>query len=69
MIACHCDGLPPHDHHIGNGMVPMEYRNGAGQVIATGEAYGPVYDYDDVGRVWVDWRAVARSLIAERVAS
>lgn len=47
-VACQCDGLPPHDHFMGSEVVD--------------DVYQAVYDWEDVGRVWVDWRAVAKAL-------
>lgn len=51
MIACTCDGLPAHDHFMG-----QELKDGV---------WGPRWDLNDVGRVWVDWKAVARALTRE----
>lgn len=50
-IACQCEGIPPHDHFMGCAVQDGVYR--------------ARYDYDDIGRVWVDWRAVARALMAK----
>lgn len=56
-IACQCRVggvvLPPHDHRVGFGM------DGRG-------IYGPVYDFNDVGRVWVDWKEVAHALLVDQ---
>ena len=51
MIGCTCDGLPAHDHFIGCRVIDGVYQ-----------AY---YDLDDVGHVWVDWKAVARALMED----
>ena len=52
VYACSCAGLPPHDHYIG-------------QAPDANGVWGPVWDTDDVGRLWVDWRAIARVLIVQ----
>jgi hypothetical protein len=52
MYACTCDGLPAHDHFMG-------HRVGADGV------YGPVWDQEDIGHVWVDWKKVSRALMQE----
>lgn len=49
MIGCNCDGLPTHDHFMGH-----ELKDGV---------WGPRWDLNDIGRVWVDWKAVARALL------
>lgn len=56
-ILCTCNlnlgptvKLPPHDHFMGH--APD----------AEG-VWGPVYDADEVGRVSVDWKALARRLM------
>lgn len=67
-IACQCDGLPPHDHRIPNKKPTemteaelAEYRTG-------GKVYEPFhYDPIDIGRLWVDWKAVARDLMTDVV--
>jgi hypothetical protein len=52
MIGCTCENLPAHDHHMGNAVI-----NGV---------YQAVYDRNDVGRIWVDWKAVAKALMIEQ---
>lgn len=32
-----------------------------------GASFGMTWDANEIGRVWVDWRAVARALMAEEV--
>lgn len=49
LTACNCDGLPAHDHLMG-------HRLDESGVM------GPWWDMDSIGRVWVDWKAVARAL-------
>lgn len=53
MIACTCGGLPSHDHLMG------------GHVQHADGSFGPRWDYDDIGHVWVDWKAVARALMKD----
>lgn len=48
MIACQCDDLPAHDHYMG------QAPDGNG-------VWGPVWDMDDIGRVWVPWKTVAKT--------
>jgi hypothetical protein len=50
-VACTCGGLPAHDHYMGQG--PDERG-----------VWGPVWDLEEVGRVWIDWKEVARALSA-----
>lgn len=50
MVGCQCDGLPAHDHYMGKA---QDERG----------VWGAVWDPSDVGRVWVDWKAVARALM------
>lgn len=45
LIACTCDGLPPHDHYVGWNVTE-----------------GSLWESDEIGRIWVDWKAVAKSL-------
>jgi hypothetical protein len=49
MEACNCGGLPAHDHYI-------DYRR---------PTWVPVWDQDDIGRIWVRWKDVARALIID----
>lgn len=53
MIACTCDDLPPHDHYMGQGADDRGFM-------------GPIWDLDDIGRVWVPWKQVARAFITEK---
>jgi hypothetical protein len=55
-IACTCGGLPAHDHYMGQ--AEQDYQGF--------KAWGPVYDPDDIGRIWVPWKDVARALIIGR---
>lgn len=48
VLACHCSGLPAHDHYMGFHCV-----NGIWQA---------KYDPDDVGRIWIDYKRLARAL-------
>lgn len=48
MIACQCDGLPAHDHFMGHAPDERGFM-------------GPVWDMDDIGRVWVPWKEVAKA--------
>lgn len=65
-IACQCGGLPAHDHRIPNRPFEQmteaerdQYRNGD-------KFYEPYhFDMIDVGRVWVDWKKVAKALMTE----
>ncbi len=50
--ACTCEGLPAHIH------LPTHWATIDG-------VYRPVFDDPFWLRVWVDWRTVARSFIAE----
>ncbi len=50
--ACCCDGIPAHDHYLGFHQIDGVWR--------------ALYDPDDIGHLWVDWKAVARALILER---
>lgn len=52
-VLCQCDGLPPHDHYMG-----QEFREYSDGIMA----WGPRYDLSDIGRVSVPWKEVARSL-------
>lgn len=49
MIACTCDNLPAHDHFMG-----QELKDGV---------WRPRWDLNDIGRIWVDWKQVARGLL------
>lgn len=53
MVLCECDGLPAHDHFMGFGVVDGFYQG--------------IYDADDIGRVGVPWKDVARELCREAV--
>jgi hypothetical protein len=50
--GCNCGNLPWHDHYMGQ----EQDENGC---------WGPRWDMDDIGRVWVDWKDVARAFIME----
>lgn len=65
MIACQCDGLPPHDHLIPNKR-PAEMTEAEMAPFRAGKVYEP-YHHDpvDVGRLWVDWKAVARAQMVD----
>jgi hypothetical protein len=54
-IACTCDDLPAHDHFMG--WADQDYHGV--------KAWGPVYDSEDIGRIWVPWKDVARALITD----
>lgn len=51
-IACNCDGLPAHDHFMGH-------------ELNKNSVFGPVWDLESIGRIWVDWKAFARALARE----
>lgn len=53
---CHCDNLPYHSHWMG---IRPDERG----------VWVPWWDPTDVGRVSVDWKAVARALITEAKAA
>lgn len=55
-VACQCGGLPPHDHWI---------RTEKPFVDEDRYLTHGYFDMDDIGRVWVDWKAVARALTTE----
>jgi hypothetical protein len=50
MIGCNCGDLPAHDHFMGLG---PDARG----------VWGPIWGGEfEIGRVWVDWKEVARQL-------
>lgn len=51
MMACTCSDLPAHDHFMG-----MHELDGVWQAR---------WDRKDVGRIWVDWKKVARALMRD----
>lgn len=64
-IACKCDGLPAHDHNIPNKRPidmteeELDRHRGPNAVPYVPYRHDPI----DIGRLWVDWKAVARDLI------
>lgn len=60
-VACRCGGLPAHDHYMGQ--VAEKWGDALQQGVAYDDlVWGPRYDLDDIGRVWVPWKQVARAL-------
>lgn len=62
-VACRCDGLPSHDHRIRNKTFAEMTDEERWRYSEGGEVYEPTrFDPDDIGRIWVDWKEVARAL-------
>lgn len=55
-VACQCGNLPSHDHWI---------RTAEPFVDDGGCLTHGYFDLDDIGRIWVDWKEVARALTTE----